>query len=106
MNRVNVEDFSGTNNGWDVEITLSGRSRANTSSFVSKTNVKRIAVYIAVNGDRLNPHLLACPNYSTSDLTPIGDENFFEFSSARHQSSNMSTSNNCRSMESTFLHER
>src|SRR6185436_19977822 len=61
MDRIDVEDLSGADDGGNVEITLRGRRWSNTRRFVGETDVQRIAIDVAVNSDSLDTHLLASP---------------------------------------------
>jgi hypothetical protein len=78
MNRIDVEDFRGADDGGDVQITLRGGRWSNTGCFVSEPNVKRIAIDVTMDGDRLDPHLLARPNDATGNLASIGDQDLLE----------------------------
>ena len=55
MNCVNIKDFCCTNDGGNIQITLRGRCRTNTSGFIGKTNMQRIAIDITMHRDRLMP---------------------------------------------------
>ena len=78
MNSVDVENLSRADDGWNVEITLRGRGWSNTRGFVGETDVQRISIDVTVNGDRLDPHLLARPDYAASDLAAISDQDLLE----------------------------
>jgi hypothetical protein len=78
MNRVDIEDLSGADDGGNVEITLRGRCWSNASGFVGKTNVQRIAIDVTVNSDGLDAHLLASPDNATRDLAAIRDQDLLK----------------------------
>src|ERR1041384_1357749 len=78
MNRVDVEDLSRADDRGNVQVTLRGRRWSNAGGFVGETDVQRIAIDVAVNGDSLDAHLLARPNNATGDLAAIGDQDFLE----------------------------
>src|SRR6185436_7266458 len=79
MDRVDVKDFRSTDNCRDIQVTLRRGSRSNTRGFISKSDMQRIAVNIAVNRNRLDAHLFARPNNPTCYLTAVSDQDFFEF---------------------------
>src|SRR6185369_573917 len=88
MNRIDVEDLSGADDGGDVEITLRGRRWSNARGFVGEANVQRIAIDVAVNGDRLDAHLFAGPDDATGNLAAIGDQDLLELARIKsHQKS-------------------
>ena len=64
--------------GGNVEITLRGRRWSNARGFVGEANVQRIAIDVAVNGDRLDAHLLAGPDYPAGDLAAVCYKNFLD----------------------------
>ncbi len=79
MDRVDVEDLRGADDGRNVEITLRRRSWSNTRRFVGKPDVEGIAIDVAVHGDRLDAHLLAGPDQTAGDLAAVSDQDLFEF---------------------------
>src|SRR5262245_66146677 len=76
MDRVDVEDFCGADNGGNIEITLRGRRGTDANGFVCKPDVQRIAIDIAVHRDRADAHLFTRPDDATGNLAAVGDENF------------------------------
>ena len=78
VNRVDVEDFRGADDRWNVQVALRGRRRTNADGLVGKPHMKRIAVDFAVHRDRANAHLFARPDNATGNLAAIGDQNFAE----------------------------
>ena len=83
MNRVDVENFCGTDDGGNIQVTLSGRRRANACCFIGKAHMKRIAIDVAMDGDRADAHLFARPNNTTGNLAAIGDQYLLELSNFR-----------------------
>src|SRR5215470_643906 len=78
MDRIDVEDLGSADDGGNVEIALRGRRWSNARGFVGETNVERIAIDVAVHGDRLDAHLLAGPDDATGNLAAIGDQDLLE----------------------------
>src|SRR5678816_4614234 len=78
MNRIDVEYLSGADDGGNVEITLRGRRWSNARGFVGEANVQRIAIDVAVHGDRLDAHLFTGPDDTTGNLAAIGDQDLLE----------------------------
>src|SRR3954447_1258463 len=91
MNRIDVEDLSGADDGGNVEITLRGRRWSNTCGFVGEAHVQRIAIDVAVNGDRLDAHLLAGPDDATSNLAAIGYQDLLELARIKSHQKNLAT---------------
>ncbi len=54
MDGVDVGDFSGGDDGGDVEIAVGGARRADADGLVGKADVERVAVGFAVDGDGAN----------------------------------------------------
>ena len=59
MDSVNVSDFSGGDDGGDVEIAVGGARRADADGFVGEAYVERITICFAINGDGTNSELAA-----------------------------------------------
>src|SRR5205085_8788626 len=59
MNGVHVGYFGGADYSRNIEITLRKLRWADAYCFISKSNGERIAIRLAVNGDRLDAQLLA-----------------------------------------------
>src|SRR5215212_6757052 len=78
MNRVDVEDLSRADDCWNVQVALRGRSWPNARGFIGKTDMKRVSINVAVNGDSLDAHFLARPNDAASDLAAVSDQDFLE----------------------------
>ncbi len=73
MDRVNIEDFCCADDRGNIQITLGGRSRADTGSLVGKSHMKRIAIYVAVNSNGFDAHLFTGPDNTAGYLAPIGN---------------------------------
>ena len=82
MNGINIKNLSGANNRGNVQITLGRRCRPDARSLVGETHVERVAIHIAVHGDRADAHLLTGPDDPTGNLAAIGDQYFAEASRA------------------------
>ena len=78
MNRIDIKDLGGADYGRDVEIALRRRGWSNACCFVGEAHVQRIAIDVAVNGDRLDAHLFAGPDDATGNLAAIGDQDLLE----------------------------
>src|SRR5215212_3512223 len=78
MNRIDVEDLSRADDCRNVQVALRRRRWSNARGFIGKTDMKRISIDVAVNGDSLNAHLLAGPNDAASDLAAISDQDLLE----------------------------
>ena len=82
MNSVHIKNLGGANNRGNVQITLGRRCGADAGSLVSETHVKRVAIHVAVHGDRADAHLFAGPDDSAGNLAAIGNQDFAEGSRA------------------------
>src|SRR5215213_3601657 len=51
MNRIDVENLCGADDGGNVEIALRGRSGPNARGLVGEADVQRITIDVAMNGD-------------------------------------------------------
>ena len=78
MDRVDVGDFGGADDGGNVQITLRKLRRADADGFIGKTHVQRVAVRFAVNGDRANAEFLARADDAQGNLAAIGYQNLLE----------------------------
>ena len=59
MDRVDVGDFGSADDGGNVEVAFVQARRADADGFVGKAHVQRVAVGLAVDGDRLDAEFLA-----------------------------------------------
>ncbi len=73
MDGVHIRDFGGADDGRNIEITQRQLRRSNANRLVGETHVQRIAVGLAVDGDRADAEFLARANDAQSDLSAIGN---------------------------------
>ena len=78
MDGVHVGDFRRADHRRNVEIALRQLRRADANSFVGETDVQRIAVRLAVNGDGADAQLLAGTDHPQGNLSTICDQDFLE----------------------------
>ena len=78
MDRIHISNFSSANDTGDVEVAVLTPGRPNAKGFVSKTNVKRVAIFFRVNCYRRDLQFLAGINNTQRDLTAIRNEDFSE----------------------------
>jgi len=78
MNRVDIGDFRGADDGGDVEIALGRRCGADADRLVRESHVKRVPVRLGVHRDGLDSHLLAGPDYPAGYLTPVRNQDLFD----------------------------
>src|SRR6185503_15455828 len=97
MNRIDVKDFRGADDGRNVEITLGGRCWSNARCFVGETNVQRVTIDVTVNRDRLDAHLLTGPDDATGNLATIGDQDLLEFAWIKSHINSPQKSTKCTS---------
>src|SRR5581483_8271837 len=76
MNRIDVENFRRADDGRNVQVALRRRRRANAGRLIGKPDMKRIAIDIAVHGDRANAHLFASPDDPAGNFSAISDQDF------------------------------
>ena len=80
MNRVDIKNLGRANNGRNVQIAQRGRRWPDAGRFVSKAHVQRVAIDVAVHGNRANTHLFASPDNSAGNLAPVGDQDLAKWS--------------------------
>src|SRR6185295_2768596 len=97
MNRIDVKDFRGADDGRNVEITLGRRCWSNAGCLVGETNVQRVTIDVTMNGDRLDAHLLAGPDNATGNLASIGDQDLLEFARIKCHINSQQKSTKCTS---------
>src|SRR5258708_20878602 len=78
MDGIHIGDFRSADHGWNVQITLRELRRTNADRLVRKTDGKRVAVGLAVNGDRANAQFLAGANHPQRDFASIGYQDLLE----------------------------
>ena len=62
----------------DAQVALGGRRRPDVDRLVGEADVERVAVGGRVDGDRLDPELVAGPDEAHGDLAAVGDQNAAE----------------------------
>ena len=75
MNRVYVSDLSGRDHCGYIEIAISGARRPDADGLVSKANMERVAVCLAVDRDSANAEFTACVQNPQRDFAAIGNQN-------------------------------
>src|SRR5437667_8388940 len=78
VNRIHVGNFGRTYHCRNIKIALGKLRRPNADRFIGKTNVQRIPVSVAVNGDRADAKLLAGTNDPQCNFASIGNQDLFE----------------------------
>jgi hypothetical protein len=81
MNRINVEDFGGSDDLRDVQVALRRRRRADAPSLVRELDVQGVAVGLGMHGDGFDAEFTTGPDDPAGDFTTIGDKDFFEHKS-------------------------
>ena len=76
MDCVHIGDLCSGDHRRHVQIALRKPWRADADRLVGKTHVQRMAVRLAVDGDRANPQLPARIQHAQSNLAAIGNQNF------------------------------
>ena len=74
MDCFHIGDLRGGDDRRHVQITVRQARRADANSLVGKTNVQRVAVRLAVDGDRANAQFPAGVHNPQRDFTPIGNQ--------------------------------
>jgi len=75
---VGAGDLGRRDDAGDVEVALLGRRRPDADLLVRVGDVEAVAVGRAVDGDRLDPQLLAGLDDAERDLAPVGDQDLLE----------------------------
>ncbi len=83
MNGIDVGDFRRRDDGGHIQIALRRSRRADADRLIGKTDVERVAVRFAVDGDGTDPQFFAGADDAKCDFAAIGDE---QFSKHRFQS--------------------
>jgi hypothetical protein len=71
MDGVDVGDLGRTDYRRNVEVTFLQAGRPDADGFIGKADVKRIAVSLTVDGDRLDAEFLAGANDTQGDLPAV-----------------------------------
>ncbi len=80
MNRIDVRDFRSRDNRRHIEIAVGQARRADADGLVGETHVERVAVSLAVDGNRANAEFLAGIEDAQCDFATVGDENLTKHS--------------------------
>ena len=83
MNGIDIGDFRSRDDGGHIQIALRRSRRPDADGFVGKADVERVAVRLAVDGNRADPQFLAGADDAKCDFAAVGDE---QFSKHRFQS--------------------
>ena len=83
MNGIDIGDLRGRDDGRDIQIALRRSRRPDADRLVGKTDVERVAVRLAVDGNRADPEFFAGADDAKRDFAAVGDE---QFSKHRFQS--------------------
>ena len=75
MNGIDVCNLGCRDDCGDVQIAVRKPRRANANGLVGKLDMKRVAVGLAVNGDRANAEFPAGIDDAECDFTAIGYQN-------------------------------
>ncbi len=67
----------GGDNGGDIKITVSCRSRADADRFISQTHMHQVAVGIGMHGDRFYAQFPAGSKHAERDFAAVGNKYFF-----------------------------
>ena len=71
MNRVHVGDLRRADHRGNVQIAFLQTGRPNADGFVGKANMQRVAVGLAIDGDRLDAEFLAGANDPQGNLPAV-----------------------------------
>ena len=74
MNRVDVGDFGRGDDGGHIEIAVGRARRADADGLVGKADVERVAVGLAVDGDRANAEFPAGVENAQRNFAAIGNQ--------------------------------
>lgn len=105
MNRVSVTDFGRTDDPFNLQVAVRGRSGADTELLVGQVKVSSTAISFTEYGDCTNPHLSAGPDDPQGDFTSVGDQNALEHESVS-KSWNRQRSSCPLDVKSAGLHRR
>ena len=75
---VGVDDLGGRNDVGDVEVGFGGRRRADADRLVGEADVHRVGVGGRMDGDGLDPDLVAGAVDSERDLAAVGDQELLD----------------------------
>src|SRR4029434_1790421 len=83
MNSVDIKNFGSADDGGDIQVALRRRCRTDACRLISKSDMKGIAIYVAVDRDGTNAHLFASPDYTAGNFAAVGDQYLLELSNFR-----------------------
>ena len=75
MDRLHVADLGGANHAVHLQVAVGRFGRADAEGRVGHFEIRRAAVGLAEDGDRLHPQLLAGPDDPQGDFPAIGHQN-------------------------------
>ena len=78
MNRIDICDFSGTDDAIDAKIALWAGAPAYADRLVGHLNMHRVGICLGVNGDCLDIQFLGSANDAYRNLPSIGYQDFFK----------------------------
>src|SRR5271157_1469586 len=78
MHCLDVGDLRRTDYRWNIQVTLSQLRRPDADGLVGKTHMQRVAVGLAVDGDRANAQFLARADHAQGNLAAIGYQDLLE----------------------------
>ena len=85
MNCLYIGDFRGTDHSRNIQITLRQLRRPNADGFVGKAHRERMAVSLAIDGDRADPQFLAGANDAQGYLPAVSNKDLLEHSEIRSE---------------------
>ncbi len=78
MHRLDIGDLRRADDRRNIQIAQRQLRRPNADGLIGKAHVQRVAVRLAVNGDRADAQLLARANHAQCNLSAIGNQDFLE----------------------------
>src|SRR5262249_27374524 len=74
MDRIDIGDFGGADDGWEIEIAARTFGRTDADGAVGKADMGAVAIGFGINRDGLDAKFLASADHPHRDLSPIGDQ--------------------------------
>jgi len=78
MNGIHPGNFCRTQDIWDISVAQSPFRRPYTNMFIGIAHMQGVGIRFRINGHGFNAEFLTGPDYSNSNLSPIGYQNFFK----------------------------
>ena len=78
MDRIDVGDFSGGEDGLHAEVGLRTRCGSNADSVVGEMDVHGVHIGFGIHGGGSHPKFLGSTNDAQGDFAPVSYENIFE----------------------------